>query len=62
MHQLVATPFVKRHFILRPGSTKAVQLPQDEFGELPGLTAQITTSASGKGLLVGSHSARATDR
>ncbi|MFC5218843.1 radical SAM protein [Streptomyces coerulescens] len=34
MHQLIATPFGERRLILRPGSTKAVQLPHDKFNEL----------------------------
>ncbi|ELS51028.1 radical SAM protein [Streptomyces viridochromogenes] len=39
MHQLVAAPFGGRRLILRPGSTKAVQLPHAKFDELRTLAA-----------------------
>ncbi|MGY5034339.1 radical SAM protein [Streptomyces sp. 900116325] len=34
MHQLVATPFGQRRLILRPGSSKAVQVPRAKYDEL----------------------------
>jgi len=43
VHQLVATPFGKRHLILRPGSTKAVQLPKAKFEELLALATAPST-------------------
>ncbi|WP_432198885.1 radical SAM protein [Streptomyces sp. bgisy027] len=43
MHQLVATPFGGRRLILRPGSTKAVQLPHTKFDELRTLAAVPNT-------------------
>ncbi|KAB1141126.1 radical SAM protein [Streptomyces luteolifulvus] len=43
MHQLVATPFGGRRLILRPGSTKAIQLPHAKFDELPTLAAAPST-------------------
>jgi MoaA/NifB/PqqE/SkfB family radical SAM enzyme len=39
MHELVATPFGERRLILRPGSTKAVQLPHAKFDELLALAS-----------------------
>ncbi|WP_330306229.1 MULTISPECIES: radical SAM protein [unclassified Streptomyces] len=43
MHQLVATPFGGRRLILRPGSTKAVQLPLARFEELRALASASST-------------------
>ncbi|WP_406482699.1 radical SAM protein [Streptomyces sp. NBC_01615] len=43
MHQLVATPFGGRGLILRPGSTKAVQLPLARFEELRALASALST-------------------
>lgn len=43
MHELVATPFGERRLILRPGSTKAVQLPHARFDELVTLASASGT-------------------
>ncbi|WP_328499665.1 radical SAM protein [Streptomyces sp. NBC_00457] len=43
MHELVATPFGERRLILRPGSTKAVQLPYAKFDELLALASVPST-------------------
>ncbi|MFE6178806.1 radical SAM protein [Streptomyces sp. NPDC056464] len=43
MHELVVTPFGGRRLILRPGSSKAVQLPHAKFDELSTLAASAST-------------------
>ncbi|MFF4361022.1 radical SAM protein [Streptomyces sp. NPDC001604] len=43
MHQLVATPFGERRLILRPGSTKAMQLPRAKFDELRTMASHHST-------------------
>lgn len=39
VHQFIATPLGQRRLVLRPGSTKAVQLPTAEWDELRALAA-----------------------
>jgi hypothetical protein len=43
VHQLVATPFGERRLVLRPGSSKAVQLPHAKFEELRSLASVPST-------------------
>ncbi len=34
MHDLIAAPFQAEHLVLRPGSPKALKIPQGKFAQL----------------------------
>ncbi|GGN45014.1 hypothetical protein GCM10012285_28240 [Streptomyces kronopolitis] len=37
MHDLIASPFLEQHLLLRPGSPSGLLLPQAQYEELRGL-------------------------